>query len=205
MDNSTFLVVSGGEQRVQGHPGWFWGDEGEARLLTPDELVAAGYGLKVIDNPPTYDPATQTLAPNPVGQWTLTATTAEKTHTVTDIPLASLHAAKLAALAERRWQAETGGIVIGAVPIKTDRESVSKLTAAYIKAKEAPDFVISNWKVTEGVFVTLDAATLIAIGDAVTAHVQACFDREAALSAQILAAADTAALAAIDVNEDWPG
>ena len=123
-------------------------------------------------------------------------------------PAVSLEDAKsalLAALATRRWQAEEAGIVIGGVPIKTDRESQTKLTGAYLKADRDPEFTISNWKVAEGLFVTLDAATIIATGDAVTAHVQACFDKEAELTADILAAADAAALAVIDIESGWPG
>lgn len=45
----------------------------------------------------------------------------------------------------------------------------------------------------------------IAIGDAVTAHIQGCFANEAALTAAILAAGDVAALAAIDIESGWPG
>jgi hypothetical protein len=124
--------------------------------------------------------------------------------TFSDIPLGDLKSEKLASLANRRWQAEEGGITIGGVPIKTDRESQTKLTGAYIKAKENPGFVIANWKVTEGVFVTLNAATIVGTGDAVTAHVQACFDREAALTVEVLAAGGAAAVAAIDLDTGWP-
>jgi hypothetical protein len=50
----------------------------------------------------------------------------------------------------------------------------------------------------------LDHATLIAVAQAVRALVQSCFDREATLSAAISAAADAAALAAIDIEIGWP-
>lgn len=110
----------------------------------------------------------------------------------------------LSALAHKRWQIETGGIVVGGVPVKTDRESASKLTAAYVKADRDANYSVQNWKVEEGVFVSLDATTIIATGDAVSAHVQACFDREAALTALILEAEDAAALDAIDIDLGWP-
>lgn len=123
-----------------------------------------------------------------------------------ELTFAERRAAKLSALANRRWQAETGGIVVGGVSVKTDRESQGKLTAAYVKAMNDPGFAIANWKVAPGVFVQLDAAGIIAIGDAVTAHVQSCFDREVDLDAAIMAVADgdVAALDAIDIDTGWP-
>ena len=119
------------------------------------------------------------------------------------VPLADLVVAKLAALADRRWQAETGGVVINGVPIKTDRDSTSKITAAYVQAAANPAFSV-RWKVDTGTFVTLDAETIIAIGDAVTTHAQACFDREDVLTTAILGAADAAALDAVDIEIGWP-
>lgn len=112
--------------------------------------------------------------------------------------------AKLADLAARRWQAETGGMLIGGMPVKTDRESIAKIMAAYVQAQDNPTFSV-NWKVDAGVFVPLDAATLIVVGDAVTTHVQACFDKEMAISAEIMTAPDIAALDAIDIETGWPG
>lgn len=118
--------------------------------------------------------------------------------------LEDLRAAKLAELADRRWQAETGGTTVAGTPIKTDAESTGKITAAYVRASANPAFTV-RWKVDTGVFVTLDAATIIAIGDAVTAHVQACFDMEDTLTTAILAAEDAAALGDIDIEAGWPG
>ena len=45
---------------------------------------------------------------------------------------------------------------------------------------------------------------IIMAGDAMTEHVQACFDKEAEYTALILAAPDFAALVAIDIDQDWP-
>lgn len=54
-------------------------------------------------------------------------------------------------------------------------------------------------------FITLDAMTVIGLAQAIRAHVQACFDNEAALSAAIDAAEDHDALESIDVEAGWPG
>lgn len=118
--------------------------------------------------------------------------------------LAAVKAAMLAALASRRYDAEIAGTTVGGVPLATDRATRSILTAAYVKASQDSEFAIPNWKVANGVYVTLDAATIIAAGDAATAYVQLCFDNEVALSAQIEAAEDFEALAAIDLETGWP-
>lgn len=110
---------------------------------------------------------------------------------------------KLAVLAARRWRAETGGIVFMTMAIKTDEDTQRKITGAYVQADKNPAFT-ARWKMDAGVFVTLNAATIIAIGDAVTAHIQTCFDKEADLSDLITAAEDEAALEAIDIETGWP-
>jgi hypothetical protein len=61
-----------------------------------------------------------------------------------------------------------------------------------------------QWKTGAG-FVTLTAAQVIAAAQAVRAHVQACFDHEADVAAEIDAAETLAELQAIDVSAGWPG
>lgn len=87
--------------------------------------------------------------------------------------------------AERRYALEIGGMTLAGMQIDTTRESQSKLTAAWAKAKDDPAFEITNWKTAAGMFVTLPNATIVALGDAMLAHVQACFDAEAAAFAGI--------------------
>ena len=108
-----------------------------------------------------------------------------------------------AALSDYRFGKETGGITFGSTPIKTDRSTSAILTSAYIKATENSSFTV-NWKVADGVFATLDASTIITISNAVEAHVQACFDREKALSDLIAAASNQSELDAIDITTGWP-
>jgi hypothetical protein len=66
-----------------------------------------------------------------------------------------------------------------------------------------PDAVI-NWKMADGTFVTLDTQAITAVAMAVRAHVQAYFDREAVLKAQIEAATTAEGIAAINLNIGWP-
>ena len=115
--------------------------------------------------------------------------------------LGDCKAAKLAQLAAHRYAQETGGITVSGVPVKTDRESQSLMTAARIIAKEDSNYSV-NWKAGAG-FVTLNAATLIAIADAVRGHVQDCFDSEKVHTDAINALTTAAAVDAYDFTTGW--
>ena len=110
--------------------------------------------------------------------------------------LEELKAAKRAEIAAARYAAETGGCTVDGVTIATDRGSQALLTAAVVTARLDPEFK-TRWKCADGRFVMLDAMQLRAIGDAVTAHVEACFAREAELIELIDAAQTPDELAAI--------
>lgn len=80
-------------------------------------------------------------------------------------------------IAKDRYDAEVGGIIINGAPIKTDRDTQSIIGNSFQMAKLDVDFSV-DWKVAEGVFIELDSPTIIAIGQAVVAHVQSCFTKE---------------------------
>lgn len=90
---------------------------------------------------------------------------------------------KLAALAAYRYEVENAGITIDSIQIGTDQGTRANLTVAYIKAKENPDYTV-QWK-TDGGFMPLNAATIVAVADAVAEHVQKAFAVEAGISASI--------------------
>lgn len=117
--------------------------------------------------------------------------------------LAAEKARRLAALAERRRRAETSGATVGGMSFSTDETAQAKLTAAVV-ASVLDNAYQLQWKLADGSFALLDHAALIAAAQGVRAHVQACFDREAALVQQIAAAADRDALAAVDIESGWP-
>ncbi|HEV7293110.1 MAG TPA: DUF4376 domain-containing protein [Devosia sp.] len=123
--------------------------------------------------------------------------------TASSSTLAEVLAAKFSELDRKRRAVEEGGIIFNGVPLKTDRQTASIITAAYVKAKENPAFQIPNWKFSDGVFAPLDAATIIAAGDAISAHVQSAFDREAALTAELLAMTEIDDVLAFDVQSEW--
>ena len=94
-------------------------------------------------------------------------------------------------IAAARFEAETAGID----GIKTDRESQALITGAALKAMQDEKYSC-RWK-TESGFVELSALQISAVADAVRAHVQGCFDREAELLPLIEAATSPEELEAI--------
>ncbi len=104
-------------------------------------------------------------------------------------------AAKLAEIAAVRYVAEVSGVNVGGVKVRTDRESQSMITGAALQAVDDPAYTC-RWK-TESGFVPLDAERIKAVAKAVRRHVQAQFDREATLTAQVEAAETVEAVQAI--------
>jgi len=117
---------------------------------------------------------------------------------------AELKAKLVARLAERRWQVETSGVTFGAYLIETDDRSKLLVVNAARKAREDSSYSV-RWKFGPGQWATLAAADLIAAEDAVFAHVQRCFAREAELAEAIGKAADAALPSfSATVEAFWP-
>lgn len=109
-----------------------------------------------------------------------------------------VRAATISAIAARRWQAETAGIVINGIPIDSGRDSQALITGAALNAVIDPAY-ICNWK-TPGGFIELDAQTLLGVAMTLRSHVQACFDREAELMAALADGSFTQDM----LEEGWP-
>jgi hypothetical protein len=105
-------------------------------------------------------------------------------------------AAQRAAIKARRDVAIASGITVGGVTVATDDQSQSRVMGAAVAAMLDPGYSV-QWKTASG-FVTLSAPQVIGLATAIRAHVQACFDREAAL----LAALDAGE--AVDIDTGWP-
>lgn len=100
--------------------------------------------------------------------------------------------------AEKRWERETGGIAIGGIPVKTDRESQSLIMGAHITASITQANV--KWKSDAG-FVELTPDQITGMALAVSAHVQACFTAEA----NILPLIEDGTIATVDAVLLWEG
>lgn len=80
----------------------------------------------------------------------------------------------LAYAADARWRRETGGILVGSVPVSTDDRSKLMITGARVAAAADPDWS-TTWSGSDGNIYPLDVAAMVAISDAVQAHVNASF------------------------------
>lgn len=91
-----------------------------------------------------------------------------------------------ACLVECRQRAEYGGITINGMNIHSDEKTEGRIGRAYTKAQADPNYIIENWTTDGGITsVTLTAAMIIAIGDALDAHIQKCFSVNVSVTAQI--------------------
>lgn len=116
-----------------------------------------------------------------------------------DPPPAILTAADhRAAVAAARYLRETAGIAIDGIRVDTSRDSQALITGAALSAMLDPGYVF-RWKTPAG-FVELTAEQILGVAQAVRAHVQACFDREAELLAEIEAGTYDAAM----LETGWP-
>lgn len=111
-----------------------------------------------------------------------------------------LKAQKKAEIAAARYARETAGTTVNGVLIDTGRDSQALITGAALVAMLDSGYSL-NWK-TENGFIHLTALEIIAVAQAVRAHVQACFDREAELCALVDAAETPEDLDEIVIS--WP-
>lgn len=112
-------------------------------------------------------------------------------------------AEKLVALAALRYQKETAGIGVGAVRVRTDRESQAQLSGAYLSLKEGL-IADTPWKAADG-WLPLTLAEIAPVAQAVAAHVRVCFGNERA-HAQAIAQLpeEVAAIDGYDISTGWP-
>lgn len=127
-------------------------------------------------------------------------------YTYENKPLADYKAGRKAEVTAKRYDVETGGVTVSGMTVETSRESQSLINGAYglaMRYENEPGFTI-DFKSTTG-WVSLTAAQMIAISDAVGTHIQDAFKRERALHEAIDAASDHAAVTAIDITTGWLG
>lgn len=106
-------------------------------------------------------------------------------------------------LAAIRWQHSQRFVYDG---VETwAQAAVSDITAAVVSMQVAADpNATIPWKLATGQWRLFDFAALVAYGQAVRTHVQACFTKEESLATQIMEADDVDALALIDLESGWP-
>jgi hypothetical protein len=122
--------------------------------------------------------------------------------TVTNISQPWTRETLAAALAEYRYEKEIAGITCGGIPISTERgDQRTVMHTIRTEARSNPEFV-APLKAAAG-FVSLNAAAIMNVTDAMLWYINACFVRESQLLTAMAATDDLDAIAA-DMETGWP-
>lgn len=106
----------------------------------------------------------------------------------------------LAALAALRWQKSQTFVFDGVAAAPAD-SALAAVTGFVVAAQIAPPEGATVWKLGQNEFRLWTFEQVVAYGIAIRTHIQACFDREEALTALIVAAEEPGA---VDITTGWP-
>ncbi len=112
--------------------------------------------------------------------------------TPAELTLPEIKAGKKIVIASSRYAAEIAGITFSGYGIATDRDSQALITGAALAAIRDSSYSV-RWKTATG-FITLTSDQILSVAQAVRAHVQECFDKEADLAAAVDEAENITAL-----------
>jgi len=101
------------------------------------------------------------------------------------------------AIKVRRDEAINAGTLVNGMVVATDDLSQQRITGAALAATVDASTTV-RWKLPDDTFVTLTAAQIIDLAQAVRTHIQACFDRESELLAALEAGQS------YDIDAGWP-
>lgn len=107
---------------------------------------------------------------------------------------------RLKALAALRWRMSQTFAYDGVAAAPAD-SALAAVTGFVVAAQITPPEGATVWKLAQNEFRLWTFAEVVAYGIAIRTHIQACFDREEALTALIVAAEDPAS---IDITTGWP-
>lgn len=151
-------------------------------------VVASRVAIETLDG---YDPGPGLIAIDVSGQVAYAGCTWTEQDGFIEPPQPPIDPAEQKALliayaADARWRKEVGGIVVNGIPVATDDRSKQMIVGARIAA-EADSSFTTPWVGSDGSINTLNAAQVIAISNAVLAHVAECFATFADLQSDITA------------------
>lgn len=185
------------------------------RIQTEKELERWGVAMRqeVLDalglhplvyNTPSYDTALYSIAADGLPHESDSAQEYVQDFAVTPRELGAAKLAMKERVTARRWQAETGGVTItGFGRILTAIEDQNRIASA-LQGVTSAAIAEVDFKGADG-WIKLTREMLTQVSIIIAEHVQACFSRERALHEAIDAAETVAALAALDIETNWPG
>lgn len=162
--------------------------------------------LPVIEAPPEHDPRRQYPVLRDKSHWVIEADKVIATYTLHGRTLQERRDGLIPRIEQMRWDKEIGGMNFIGMPIPTDDRAKTLIMGARTAAVEQGEAYADEWKIAPGNWVALDATAAVALGNALLAHIRACFAREKALIQAVL---DANSHAAMDDAEDaidtgWP-
>jgi hypothetical protein len=107
---------------------------------------------------------------------------------------------RLAALAALRWQKSQTFTYDGVAAAPAD-SALAAVTGFVVAAQIAPPEGATVWKLGQNEFRLWTFEQVVAYGIAIRTHIQACFDREEALTALIVMAEEPGS---VDITSGWP-
>lgn len=117
------------------------------------------------------------------------------------LPSPPTAADRLAALADLRWQKSQAFTYDGVLTQADPAIAVVNATLSMRERRVVPPETPQTWKLSQADCRQWNETQIEAFGFAIADHIQACFDREAVLTALILAAPDPSS---VHINTGWP-
>lgn len=130
------------------------------QLTGTDVVIRTGDGCRIPNDPFNWSRAQYDA-------WSAVAGNVADPYVPPPVDLAAYAAAA-------RWAKETGGIAVAGVPVATDDRSKLMIIGARVAASANPSWS-TIWQGADGNTYPIDVTAMIAISDAVAAHVAACF------------------------------
>ena len=193
----------------------FWGNNPDQDVSPPDYVLLpnndAVYGSKPYETlSGGYKVVERWVRMEPATNWHIKSGEAiafetDKTVVIYQYDLPNFEDLKTrikAQVAQKRWEKETGGVVIDNVYYATDRESQTKYTAIAVRLSQGDLSTWSiRWKTMNGDFVVLNAVQMNDVINTILNHVQTNFDKEYDLCQEIDACQTVEELLAVDINQ----
>lgn len=93
---------------------------------------------------------------------------------------------KARVLTDYRQSIETGGITVGGMSVPTDEKTERRIGLACVQVIRNKNYKVSDWTTDGGkTVIELKGPTILALGDAIDKHYQACFSAQVIVHGRI--------------------
>lgn len=156
-----------------------------------------GESVTIEEIGPLPDGLTETARPSAHHHW-------DESAGAWTLDLEAYRNSRLAALADYRWQVETGGLSWDGHTIPTDDRSKTMINAGADRARRSGSAPSAGWKISADTWIDATVQQMEDLQEAVETFVDACFAREKELAQDILDAENEDDLDAVDIESGWP-